>query len=317
MIIFLKKQWFLLGLIFIFIFVLLEPTGILVKTGIALKNHNGPDILIFLIFLMSGLIIETEQIKSGIKDVKSTLTALLLIIIVSPVVAIMLSLVVPLDPGVMIGLFIVSVMPTTLSSGVVMTDKSGGNMAHALFITILSNIIAIISIPLIISFLLNFFLHGKNLSIDQQAIIIKLIFLVLLPLLSGMVLKQFFLSITPTQKQSLQVINQFLIIGIVFMSLSGTKEILLANASITVVIVPLMAGFHLILLLFAFMMIYFFNIDKGRRESVIFMGSQKTLPLSVMLQMVYFPEFGTALLVCVLHHIIHLMIDGYLCVKLK
>ena len=59
------------------------------------------------------------------------------------------------------------------------------------------------------------------------------------------------------------------------------------------------------------------NLPAGRRESVIFMGGQKTLPLSVILQVKLFPEYGIALAVCVLHHIIHLIMDGYLVEKLK
>jgi len=36
-----------------------------------------------------------------------------------------------------------------------------------------------------------------------------------------------------------------------------------------------------------------------------------------MIQVTYFSEFGTALFVCVLHHIVHLMIDGYLSTKMN
>lgn len=47
------------------------------------------------------------------------------------------------------------------------------------------------------------------------------------------------------------------------------------------------------------------------------MGGQKTLPLSVILQMSLFPDYSIALLVCVVHHIVHLMMDGYLVERLK
>jgi sodium/bile acid cotransporter 7 len=47
------------------------------------------------------------------------------------------------------------------------------------------------------------------------------------------------------------------------------------------------------------------------------MGGQKTLPLSVILQVTLFPEYGLALAVCVVHHILHLITDAYLVEKLK
>jgi sodium/bile acid cotransporter 7 len=311
-----KKQWFLCGLVLIFLAVIFDKTGRIALTGIYLKNHSGSSVIIFFIFILSGMIIDIDQMKSGIRDVKSTLAALVVIIVISPFVAAAMSFL-SLETGVIIGLFLVAVMPTTISSGVVMTGNAGGNMAHALFVTIVSNCIAIFSIPLVLSLLLFLQQQDKVLSIDQKAIFIKLLILVLLPLLTGMFLKKMIFNITANQKRIMGIINQCCVIGIVFMSLSGVKEILLSKSSSFFLIIPLVIFFHLCLLGASCLVSRFLNIGKGKRESVIFMGSQKTLPLSVMLQMTYFPEYGTALLVCVVHHIIHLMIDGYLAVKFK
>ncbi|MCK4767246.1 MAG: bile acid:sodium symporter, partial [Desulfobacula sp.] len=115
-----KKQWFLLGLVLIFLVVILDPSNTLVKIGMVLKDNHGPEIMIFLIFIISGLLIESDQIRAGIKDIKSTLLSLLVIVVFSPIAAGLLCLL-PLETGVVIGLFIVAVMPTTLSSGIVMT----------------------------------------------------------------------------------------------------------------------------------------------------------------------------------------------------
>ena len=311
-----RRQWFFFALAAVFILVLADPTRILVESGRVFKDNHGPDILIFLIFILSGCIIDVEQIRAGLRDFSSTLTALLLIVVVSPIAAVLLGLS-GSQTGIILGLYIVSVMPTTLSSGVVMTDKAGGNMAHALFITILSNIVAIVSIPVVLSFLLRFLDQERSLVIDQGAIILKLIIIVLLPLTAGMILKHRVFDMTQTQRQLFQNLNQWMVVFIIFMSLASVRDILLSRLDSILVILPLTLVFHTILLAAAFGFCKLFRIDKGRRESVIFMGSQKTLPLSIVIQMNYFPEFGTALLVCVLHHVVHLMMDGYLCEKLK
>lgn len=311
-----KKQWFLCGLVLIFLAVIFDKTGRIAFAGVYLKNHDGSSAMIFLIFILSGMIIDIDQMKSGIKDIKSTFAALFMIIVISPFVAAAMNFL-PLETGIIIGLFLVAVMPTTISSGVVMTGYAGGNMAHALFVTIVSNCIAIVSIPFILSILLLLQHQDKVLSIDQKAIMVKLLVVVLLPLLTGMFLKKMFFTITANQKKIMGIINQCCVICIIFMSLSGVKEILISKSSGFLLIVPLVIFFHLCLLGFSVLVSRLLNIGKGKRESVIFMGSQKTLPLSVILQMAYFPEYGTALLVCVVHHIIHLMIDGYLAVKFK
>ncbi len=71
-------------------------------------------------------------------------------------------------------------------------------------------------------------------------------------------------------------------------------------------------AFHCLLLMSAWLLIGIGNRGKGRRESILFIGSQKTLPLSVILQMPPFPHGTIISLVYVLHHIDHLMMDAYL-----
>ena len=310
-----KQFWFLLGLILIFTIMIIDKSDILANIGIFFKENNAPEIIIFLIFIVSGLLIDKEQIKAGIKDVKVTFLSLLVIVIIAPTVA-LLSVWFPLDTGVVIGIFLVAVMPTTLSSGVIMTGVAGGNMAHSLFITIVSNVIGIFSIPLILSWLLLFINQAKELVIDQGAIITKLFILVLIPLILGIYTKPFIFKMIHPDKKKLQIINQCLVLGIVFISLASAKQVIMTKEISILYIVILVTVFHLILLGSSFFLVKIFSIKKGSYESIIFMGSQKTLPLSIMIQVTYFNEFGIALLVCVMHHIIHLMIDGSISVRM-
>ncbi len=312
----LKKQWFLLSLLLVFILVMADRTGTLARIGIFLKNHHGPSAMIVIIFLASGLIIEVDQIKTGIKDIKTTAVTLGIIVILSPVFALALGFL-PLSTGLILGLFLVAVMPTTLSSGVVMTGQAGGNIAHALFITIISNCVAIVSIPVVLPMLLGFLNMDAALLIDRTTIFIKLATLVLIPLICGLLLKTYLLDITATQKKNLSILNQAIVILIVYMSLSGVRDVLAGKMAALLVVFPLVVGFHMLLVAAAFALSRMLNIGKGRREAVVFMGSQKTLPLSVMLQMTCFPEHGAALMVCVIYHIAHLMIDGFLAVRMN
>lgn len=310
-----KKQWFLIGLIGVFAAVVLDPTRLLETVGQFVKAWHGPEIMIFLIFILSGMMLDSEKIKAGIRDVTATFTALLVILVAAPALALILAFY-PFEPGVIIGLFIVSVMPTTLSSGVVMTGTAGGNIAHALFVTIVSNIIAIFSIPVVLSLLLASMEMDRVLVIDRTAILLKLLLLVLMPLLAGLCLKSVFRSYRIPEKYPLQMANQMLILSIVFVSVATAKQAIVQDKMSLFPIICLTGIFHLLLFGAAFLSVLLFKVGKGRRESVLFMGAQKTLPLSVMIQISYFSEFGSALVVCVSHHIIHLIIDGYLSTKI-
>jgi len=310
-----KKYWFLLGLIAVFLITVGDPTAIIAEVGNWIKIHYGPGIVIFVIFLVSGMLLEPVQIRQGLTDFKGILLALGIIFLMGPLVAVPVAWT-GLDTGIKIGLFVVAVMPTTLSSGVVMTGTAGGNIAHALVITVLANSLAIVTIPVSLDLLLGLIGSMTEVVIDKVSIMLKLAFLVLVPLACGLGIKFYGKSALNRITPKLQMVNQCLILAMVWMALSPSRETILHSGPEVVLVCLLVFVYHGCLLGAAALAIYLFKLERGRRESVLFMGAQKTLTLSVILQVSLFPEYGIALAVCVLHHIIHMIMDGYLAGKL-
>ena len=311
-----KKYWFLIGLLLVFVITVADVSGTVSRIGSWFKIHQGPDAVIVLIFFFSGLILNVRQIRSGVMDVKVIIAALIIIFLVAPVVGMLFSAI-PIDTGMVIGIFLVAVMPTTLSSGVVMTGAAGGNMAQALAITIIANGLAVFTIPLMLALLLNLVDGSTIIVIDRLAIMIKLGFYVLLPLCLGLAIKIFAESFTNRFVHRLQILNQFLVLAIVWMAMSQARDAIVGGGASVGIILVLVFSFHAILLVSAAIFIGCLKLGKGRRESVIFMGGQKTLPLSIILQVSLFPQYGLALVVCVLHHVVHLLMDGYLVGRIK
>jgi solute carrier family 10 (sodium/bile acid cotransporter), member 7 len=311
-----KKYWFLIGLLLVFVVTVADTTETVSSIGRWLKVHRGPDIVIVLVFFFSGLILDARQARSGIMDLKGIAAAMIIIFLVAPVVAALCGTI-PLDTGILIGIFLVAAMPTTLSSGVVMTGAAGGNMAQALVITILANTLAVLTIPVALSLLLRLLGGSAVVAIDKSAIMVKLGCYVLLPLCAGLILKLLAKSVTFRFVCRLQLLNQLLVLAIVWMGMSQARDAIVSSGASVGIILLLVFGFHGILLAAAGVFTWLLKLGKGRRESVIFMGGQKTLPLSIILQVSLFPQYGLALVVCVLHHMIHLLMDGYLVGKLK
>lgn len=307
----LKKNWFLLGLIAISIITVADQRELLVNIGRWLKAHHGPDLVIVVIFFLSGLALDANQIRDGIRDYKATLLALFLIFIVAPVVVLIFSLL-PLNTGLLLGIFLVAVMPSTLSSGVVMTGASGGNMAHALLVTILANSLAVITIPLVLGWLLSFVGESRVIVIERLPIMIKIATLVLLPLICGILLRSRSGELLKPVLPYVSIINQSFILMIVWMALCGGRDAIVAGMGNLIHVLAMVFSYHLMLILCGLLGTKLARIPKNRRESVIMMGGQKTLPLSVILQVSLFPEYGLALVVCVSHHIIHLIMDAFL-----
>ena len=311
-----KKYWFLISLLLVFVVTVADASETVSSVGRWLKMHRGPDVVIVLIFFFSGLILDARQIKSGILDAKGIIAALVIIFLFSPVIAALFAAI-PVDTGVLIGIFLVAVMPTTLSSGVVMTGAAGGNMAQALVITIVANGLAVFTIPVVLSLLLNLVGGSTVVVIDKLAIVIKLGCYVFLPLCFGLTIKFLAKSLMDRLVFRLQMLNQLLVLAIVWMAMSQARDAIVSGGASMGIIFLLVFGFHGMLLAAAGIVTKCLKLGKSRRESVIFMGGQKTLPLSIILQVSLFPQYGLALVVCVLHHLIHLLMDGYLVGRLK
>ena len=133
----------------------------------------------------------------------------------------------------------------------------------------------------------------------------------------GLIAKSYTNVFSQKLDSKLQFLNQCLIFSIVWMALSPARGAILSSGELIGWIVGLVFVFHGVLLASAGLLSWGFRLGSGRRESVIFMGGQKTLPLSVILQVSLFPQYGLALVVCVVHHIVHLLMDGYLVGKLR
>lgn len=316
MLVLIKRYWFLTALLAICLITVFDRSGILAAGGKWLKMNRGPDLVVVLIFLFSGLGLSPEQLKKGLMDVTGILLAFAVIFVAAPLVAILFGLL-SMHTGIVIGLFLVAVMPSTLSSGVVMTAAAGGRPAHALVVTIAANVVSIFTIPITLSVLLAIIGQSAVVSIDKAAIMIKIGMLVVLPLAIGMMLKHFLGSHYLRIERKLTVFNQCLILFIVWIAMSQTHALLVGSGLTVALIVVMVFAYHGLLLLCGWGLIRLSGRQRGRRESVLFMGCQKTLPLSVILQMSLFPQYGIALLVCVLHHVVHLMMDGYLVERLR
>lgn len=313
---FLKKNWFMFGLLGVAALAVGDVTGVTVNMGVWLKAHKGPDVIITLIFFLSGLSLDTSQIRAGVSDYQGTLLALVFIFILAPLLAALYSFL-PLATGIIIGLLLVSTMPTTLSSGIVMTGSAGGNMAHALLITIIANALAVFTIPVTLGLLFSFNGESRVIEIDQLPMMIKIATLVLLPLILGILtrnrVKSFIKPILPYTS----ICNQLGILSIVWMGSCQGREAIVSNLESVPPVLLVTFTYHLILVVLAIIATRLTKIPKKRRESIIFMGCQKTLALSIILQVSLFPEYGLALIVCVLHHITHLAMDAFLVQHLR
>lgn len=281
-----------------------------VRWGRWLKTHHGPDGIIAAIFFFSGMTLEKESLSQGLVDLKAIGGALFLIFVLAPLWALTLAYW-PMSPGLVVGLFLVAAMPTTLSSGVVMTGAAGGNTATALLITIVSNAMAILVTPLLLKFLLGQSVKSTTAVLNTPSLMATLALLVLTPLAVGMRLRNPCLALMRRVRcPQPGTLNTFLVIVVVWLGVCGSRHTILQGLNLMPLLLALAVVFHGGLLVGGFFITRLLDLSVGRREAVIFMGGQKTLPLSVLIQTAVFPQYGEALIFCVAHHLVHLIMDG-------
>ncbi|MDF1553544.1 MAG: bile acid:sodium symporter, partial [Deferrisomatales bacterium] len=304
-----RNYGFTFGLLAVVATVVGDPTGMAAAAGQWLGRWHGAQLCVMGMFLLSGLGLDADRARRGVTDLRTLAASLAVIFLAAPLLALLHGWL-PLERGLWIGLALISVMPTTLSSGVVMVDLAGGNPASALMVTLTASGLAIFTIPPSLELLLGVGEQVGPGTLDKVALAVRLGALVVAPLLSGMALRRVFttggLQLSPRIGRA----GQWLVLTVVWIAVSRSHETLQQAPRVAALSAALAVSFHGLLLLVAAAAARLGGLGKGRREVVWFMGAQKTLPIAVLLQTALFPEHGSALVFCVVHHVVHLAVDS-------
>lgn len=143
-------------------------------------------ICVVVIFFLSGVKLKTDEVKAAAQAWKALIFGLLSILVITPLLGFAL-IEIPFDTNEFaIGLALFAAMPTTISSGVVLTQEAKGNVALSLGLTVATNLLATVTVP----FVLQLFFTGSDASIDAVNLLVKLLLTILLPLIVGKVLRE-------------------------------------------------------------------------------------------------------------------------------
>lgn len=303
------KQFFLpVGLILAVVVAILFPNG-----GIILNHNYGLKILVFVIFMVSGYQTGSGGLPLNMRLARLFLVAAAISLILAPLLGLITGKILGLSWHLTMGLIIISTVPPTLSSGIIITDLSGGNGVLALFLTISLNLLGIFSIP----FMLNFCLKASGpVDIDQNALLIKMLFFVLLPFIIGKGIRLL--------RQVAQVhpwwmfLNSSCVILIVYSSLAVSKT---AFSGLLVMdyllILAATALIHLSLLLLNGLAAAALKLRPADAKALVFVCSQKTLPIAIAVLANIQIDTTNAIIVCIIFHFFQLFLDSFLAVIVK
>ncbi|CAJ1967688.1 unnamed protein product [Sphenostylis stenocarpa] len=293
--------------------------------GCAADKYNVSKIGPFGIFVISGLMLRSEEIGAAVEAWPVGLFGLVSILFLTPYFS-RIILQIQLQPQEFItGLAIFSCMPTTLSSGVALTQLAGGNSALALAMTVISNLLGIMIIPLSIT---KFVAAGVGVNLPIKQLFKSLVLTILIPLILGKVLRESFKGVADFVDKNRKL---FSVISALFLSLLSHhtnklwyyKQIIVKQNIVIQLLDWERILLHLSLLVFNVIAVRSLSVISGGRKSIfsrqenasalVLVASQKTLPVMVAViepLQGAFGESGLLVLPCVAAHLNQIIVDS-------
>jgi solute carrier family 10 (sodium/bile acid cotransporter), member 7 len=303
------KQLFLpVGLLVAVIAALLLPAG-----GHFISDNSGLKIIVFIIFLVSGYQTSSKGLSLNRKLFFLLFISSIISLLLAPLIGVIVSKTLSLSLPLAMGLIIISTVPPTISSGVVITEVSRGNTVLALFLTITINIIGIFTMPFILDISLR---AAGSIDIDQTALLLKMLFFVLLPFIIGKMIRK--ASNKASVSPLWSYINSGCVILMVYSSASTSKDAFtgLTVADYTLILIAV-ALVHLLLLAINSLTGKRLKLDSADNKAMLFVTSQKTLAIALAVLANINFETGSAIIVCLAFHFFQLFVDSALAAFLQ
>ncbi|ERM98915.1 probable sodium/metabolite cotransporter BASS4, chloroplastic isoform X2 [Amborella trichopoda] len=280
----------------------------------------------FGIFLISGLTLRTRDITAAVKAWPEGAFGLCSILFFTPFFS-KLILQLELIPQEFIrGLAIFCCMPTTLSSGVALTQLVGGNSALALAVTVSSNLLGTLTVPLFLSRLVA---KGVGISVPIKELLMSLVVTLLGPLILGQGLRFAFRSVAEyvdNNRRFFSMMNSVILSLVPWIQVSRSRSLLLlVRPAVFLIAIGLATFLHVAFLTWNSVAIQCLKVVSGGRASVFekkenaravtLVASQKTLPVMVAVVEQLggaLGEPGLLVLPCVAAHINQIIFDSFL-----
>lgn len=311
-----KNQTFTIGLIAAIGLAFLFPS--FGATGGFLKSELTTKLCIAIIFLLQGLSLQTRQLLASAAHFRLHVFCQSWIFVLSPLLMMLIVFVFGqwIPDGIESGLLYLSVLPTTISSAIVLTANSDGDSGAALFSATLSNIIGVFITPL---WCLSLFAHTSGQFPPLDSLIAKIALYVLLPLVIGQLIRPLFRHSIANWKNGFKLSNNALILFIVYAAFCNSIADQVWRAF----------GWQSILIAFAFSALFLLLLsaltwttaelssnDPKQRIAAFYCSSQKTLAAGIPMATVIFAgqtgatQESLIILPIILYHSLQLFLAG-------
>ena len=210
-----------------------------------------------------------------------------------------------------VGLVVISAMPPTLSSGIVMTENAEGNTFLSMTLTIGYNLLGVFTLPLILPWVLS---AGDSIDTNPLRMLMNLILLVVVPFFIGFLGRKFthwklpgWMGFIPSLCVLLLLLS-FFSSSYAYLKAFPVKVLLLSAAGCVVA--------HLVLLAVMWYGGRLCRYPVEDCKALIFTGASKTLTLGLTTLSIMKADNGEAVVPCLIFYFLQMLIDSSLSGKM-
>ena len=225
----------------------------------------------------------------------------------------------PLTPDLRIGLFLTACVPCTLASCVLWTRLAGGNEATALLVVLAGTSSSWLVTPLLLTWM-----TGTQVELPVGQMMADLALTLVVPVGLGQALRLWPAAarFADRYRGPFGYVAQLLVLLIILKATASLGLRLESGAALPIEFVAASAayalGLHLVALFAGLWSSGLLGIDEPRRRAVAFAGSQKTLPIALLLFNDYFGlQFPLAILPLLFYHVGQLVLDTLIAERMK
>uniref|UniRef100_A0A7S4S8C7 Sodium/bile acid cotransporter n=1 Tax=Alexandrium monilatum TaxID=311494 RepID=A0A7S4S8C7_9DINO len=316
---FVIKNFLILGLLTVITFGLICPQPGLALNTVKVAGLTLPNIAIDVIFVISGLALESF---AAALQYKALFLGMSLVLVVTPLLAYPILYLPALDPNLntslLQGMALFCVVPTTLSSGVTMITQAKGNVSLAILLTSVTNVLGVFTMSFSASKVFS-----ASIQVSPWEMLHELVLLTLVPLCIGMALRRFVTPLREFAKRNKKALgisqNSCILVVVLLMISKAQPEIFIASKGDLTMCLTLAATVHLIYRVVGYFVATAARLPPEEWVTIVLMCSQKSLPVCVSvleaLPTNLRAKSGLFILPCVMAHAAQLIIDSILAVR--
>jgi len=275
-----KRYWFLAG-----VAAAIALAGVAPDAGAFLGKLGAKTAAVAAIFFMSGVTMDLKHVRDDMKKWRCHALVQGSSFVAAPAILFLTSGWLP-DGPLKYGVYLVAVVPTTISSCVVLTTAAGGRTPCALVNAVGGNLLGIVLSPLLLGALI-----GRSGALDSGAAlrtVTKLCLLVLLPFAAGKCVGPMVSSFAARVKKLQSVLAQILILIIMFCAFSDSLGGLKGAWGEIWKCFLYLAVAHLVFVGLITLAARVAQLADDESAAVVFCGSQKTLAMAIPLALSFF-----------------------------